>query len=158
MNTAIQPDLFNVEEELPKKTTTVKCGCCGVNSTTYVRKINCNMVLACICLYRFGNGKYCHVDELLRTNGYKRCGDFSYLRFYGILQAKQGLREDGSRRNGMYRLTSYGIMFLEGKVTVKEKFIIKNNKLLGFSGGDITAKQAAGNKFDFSELMAKQHP
>ena len=37
----------------------------------------------------------------------------------------------------------------------KEKLKKKNNKLLGFAGGDITAKQAAGIAFDFSELMGQ---
>lgn len=133
------------------------CPCCGGYVKTYVRKFNSNMALALGILYRHtmnGNhGKFCHLEDLIIKSGKKRCGDFSYLVHYRFIEKCIGKRPDGSSRNGNYRITPQGMMFVEGKCTAPEKFIMDGGKFRGFDGEYITFSQALGNKFNFDELM-----
>lgn len=105
--------------ETKVKPQTEKCPCCGHQSIVYRRSINSNMCVALICLLKSGNTGFVHMEELLRSSGYKRCGDFSYLVHYRFIEKLKEKREDGSSRNGMYKITSSGIMFAENKTTAK---------------------------------------
>lgn len=129
------------------------CSCCGGYVKTYRRSMNSNMAISLIALYRHTKGEFVKVEDFLIKNGYSRCGDFSYLRHYGFIEAFKGVRSDGSTKNGFYRITGVGRLFVEGKETTKEKFLIQNNKLLGFDGKDITIHDALGIKFDYNQLM-----
>ena len=95
------------------------------------------------------------MEKFLQQQGYDRCGDFSYLVHYGFLEKLIGNREDGSKKNGYYKITGRGIMFCEGKTTAKSKFLMFNGKLNGFEGEDITIEKALGKKFNYNELMGK---
>ena len=129
------------------------CSCCGSYVKLYKRSFNSNMALCLIALYRHTKGEFVKVEKFLSDNGYQRCGDFSYLRHYGFIEAKKEKREDSSPKNGFYRITGIGRLFVEGKEKAKEKFLIQNNKLLGFEGKDLNIYEALGNKFNYDELM-----
>jgi hypothetical protein len=130
------------------------CQCCGSYVKLYRRTFNCNMALALIALYRHTKGEFVKVEDFLTKHNYQRCGDFSYLRHYGFIEPLKEKREDSSQRNGFYRITGIGRLFCEGKEVAKEKFLIQNNKLLGFEGEDITIIDALGTKFNYSILMS----
>lgn len=130
------------------------CKHCGAYNKRYKRKFNSNMAVALIALYKNLGGDYVHLESFLASKGLKRCGDASYLRFYNFLEKKEGKRDDGSNRNGFYRITGLGCMFVEGKITAKETFLILHNRLEGFEGKEITIQDALGTKFNYSELMA----
>lgn len=129
------------------------CACCGGYVKIYRRSFNSNMGLSLIALYRHTKGEFVKVEDFLTKNGYQRCGDFSYLRHYGLIEALKEKREDNSPRNGFYRITGLGRLFVEGKELVKEKFLIQNNKLLGFEGEEINIIDALSNKFNYNDLM-----
>lgn len=129
------------------------CPCCQSFVKIYKRHFNSNMGVSLICLYKNRDKGFVHLEELMRTQGYKRCGDASYLRHYGLIEALQEDRADGSSRNGKYRITGRGIMFVEMKLTVQEKFLMKQNKCLGFEGKEVNIKDVLGEKFDYSKLM-----
>ncbi len=130
-----------------------KCPCCGSFIKQYVRKFNSNMATALLALYKHNVNGYVKLEEFLSEHGYKRCGDASYLVHYRMLEKLKAKREDGSKKNGYYKLTSVGIMFIEGKTTAKEKFIIQQNRLVGFDGEDVGIKDILGVKFNFDEMM-----
>jgi hypothetical protein len=132
------------------------CDCCGLFVKSYRRSFNSNMGIAILTLYKYGEGKYQHMEELLQSKGLKRCGDFSYLRFYGLIEKLEAKRNDGSSRNGKYKITGRGTAFAECKLTVQKHFIIFNNTLEGFSGEEITVKDALGEKFNYEQLMQEQ--
>lgn len=129
------------------------CPCCGQYVKQYRRSFNSNMALCLLAMYKHSKGEYVHVEKLLNDNGYQRCGDFSYMRFYGLIQPLKEKREDGSPRNGYYRITAMGTMFVEGKHKVQKHFLIKNNKFEGFEGEEINIRQALTEKFDYEKLM-----
>lgn len=130
------------------------CKCCGAYNKRYRRKFNTNMATALIALYNNLGGDYVHLETYLASKGLKRCGDASYLRFYNFIEKKEGKRDDGSAKNGFYRITQTGCLFVEKKITAKEFFLILHNRLEGFSGRELYVNQVP--KFNYSELMEKE--
>lgn len=139
--------------EFPNKDSGYTCPSCGLYVRAYTRKFNSNMAIALLTLYRNKVAGYVHLENYMIEHGYKRCGDASYLRFYGLIERMEGKRIDDSKRNGFYRLTGRGIMFCEGSLTVQEKFTIFNNSFEGFSGEEVGIKKVLGNKFNYQELF-----
>lgn len=129
------------------------CPHCGSFVKTYHRSFNSNMAVALIVLYHNRLLGFVHLENLLSERGYKRCGDASYLKHYGLIEALSEDRSDGSSRNGKYKITGRGILFIEKKLTVKAKFLMKQNKCLGFEGNDVNILDVLGEKFDYSKLM-----
>lgn len=151
---------MNQEQDIDKG---YVCQCCNLFVKRYTRSFNANMAIALICMYRYSKGEFVKVEDLLLNRGHKRCGDFSYLRYFGLIQKKEGSREDGSSRNGFYKITTDGILFVEGKLKVKKNFLIFKNKCDGFKGEEISIREALGKAFDYNELMGysmsiKQQP
>jgi len=132
------------------------CECCGQYVKEYTRSFNCNMALLLIRLHKHQQTGFVHIEKFLTDNGYSRCGDFSYLTHYRLLEKLEGDRPDGSNRNGYYRLTGSALMFIEGKLTVSAKFKMFNGKFMGFEGEQIDIKTVLGKRFSYQELMAKE--
>jgi len=131
------------------------CPCCQQFCKTYTRSYNHNMAFVILALYRKQVFNFVHIERWLQTEGYPRCGDFSYNVHYGLLEKFVGEREDGSGRNGFYKLTGRGIAFAEGSHTVQAKFKIFNGKLQGFDGDWVDIHKVLGKRFDYNELMGK---
>lgn len=112
------------------------------------------MGVALLVLYKNRDKGFVHLESLLIENGHKRCGDAAYLRWYKLIEPMKGKHENGSNRNGYYKITGLGIMFCENKMTVKANFEIFNNKVEGFSGDEINIFQSLGKKFSYQELMS----
>lgn len=129
------------------------CECCGMFIKRYFRSFNSNMALALIALYKKRDTGYVHVENTMAEMGYKRCGDASYLQHYKLITPLKENREDGSNRNGYYKITEGGILFAENKSTVAEKFIMFKGKFEGVEGKQITIKQALKNKFNYNKLI-----
>lgn len=131
-----------------------KCVHCGSFVKEYCRSFNANMCLALIMMYKQKMNTFIKVEDELIKGGYKRCGDFSYCRFYGFIEPLKEKRADGSARNGYYRLTAIGRLFVEGKVLAFEKFKILHNTFTGFEGKEIDIRTALGIKFNYDDLMS----
>lgn len=129
------------------------CSHCGSYVKLYRRSMNSNMAVALLTLYRYAPNIFVKVEDLLLKHNRGRCGDFSYLKWYNLIEPQKGQRSDGSGRNGYYRITAFGMLFCESKATVSSKFIIMHNSLKGFGGEEITIKDALGKKFNYNELM-----
>lgn len=129
------------------------CPCCNSFIKVYKRSFNSNMAIALIVLYHNRGLGFAHLENLLSEKGYKRCGDASYLKHYGFIEALKEERKDGSSRNGKYKITGRGMLFVENKLTASSKFLMKQNKCLGFEGKEINILDALGEKFDYTKLM-----
>ena len=130
------------------------CDCCGSFCKRYFRKMNCNMAMTMIALFRKKKFGFVRVEEFLRVNGYPRSGDFPYLVHYGMLEKMSGERADGSKKNGFYKLTDKGRQFVLEQIKVPQTFIIYNGKCEGFEGKEIGIVDALGKHFDYRELMS----
>lgn len=143
--------LKQTELTFPDRERGFVCQYCGSYCKLYKRSFNSNMALALTVLYK-SNG-FVHLEDEMAKRGFKRCGDASYLFWYGFVEKLPLKREDTSRRNGYYKITGRGMMFVEGKITAHAKFLMYNNKCEGFGGKDITIQDALGTKFNYQTLM-----
>lgn len=135
------------------------CDCCGQFVKAYHRKLNTSMAVVLLLMYRFGKKDFFHVEQWLKEIGRPELrADFHKLRFWNLIEAKVADREDGSKRNGFYKITGRGIMFCESKLAVKETVVLYNNKFQHFEGNEITIQQALRNKFNYNELIGRLSP
>lgn len=138
------------------------CPACGQTTRAYRRPITSAMCVVLFLMYRqFRNeesstlSEYIHVENLLKEAHCSASsrGDFPKLKHWGLIDAKSYNREDGSSRNGYYRITEKGEQFLKGEIKIASHVIIFNNKVLGFSSDTIDIHKALKNKFSYEELM-----
>ena len=80
-------------------------------------------------------------------------GDFAKLKFWKLLERQIGERDDGSARNGYWKITQKGYDFISGKAKIPKFINLYNQKFYGYAGELIDIKEALGNKFNYSELM-----
>lgn len=140
----------------PDKSAGYICPCCGQFVKEYTRKLNSSMARVLILIYQSGKLDFFHIENYLKSlNKGDLRADFHKLRYWGLLKKKIENREDGSTRNGFYKISPMGIMFVEGKTTVHENILIFNNEFKGFIGRQINIFEAIGNKFSYEELMSK---
>lgn len=133
------------------------CSCCGQFVKAYSRKLNSSMALVLILLHRANFKSFIHIENWLKEIGKPELrADYHKLRFWGLIEAKVAEREDGSRRNGYYKITGRGKVFAEGRFTVQKSAVILNNKFLHFEGEEINIKDALGDKFNYDELMGNK--
>jgi hypothetical protein len=132
------------------------CPCCRQLVKQYKRKLNSAMAYGLILVSRAkADDGWVHIERYFKSLNIPSSirGDMSKLKFWGLLEAKEGEREDGSTRLGFYRITDKGRQFVNGQISVQERVKLFNQKFYGFDGDEITIKQALGSKFDYNELM-----
>lgn len=130
-----------------------RCKECGRLIKRYRRSVNCNMAYALMLLYKSGVRDWVKVETWLINHGHQRCGDFSKLVFFGLLEKKEENRKDGSPRNGYYRLNGRSILFCEEKLKVRKTAVIFNGNFEGFEGKEIGIREALGKNFNYQQLM-----
>ena len=134
------------------------CPCCNQFSKEYARPLNAAMAYTLILIYKaLPTPSWIHVENYLKTTasgGKKNLrGDFHKLVFWGLLQKREGEHENGSPRNGFYRISPKGEAFVKGSLSVPSKAFIYNGKVQRFSKDLITIQGALGKHFDYNEIM-----
>jgi len=142
------------------------CPCCGQFVKLYKRKLNGSMAYALILIYRYFEPNYhgwLHVPSYLNEAPIPAevsaaiRGDWAKLRFWDLLIEDTRTRDDGSRRAGFWRITEHGRLFVRGLVRVPKYVYLYNKKVVqrrSPDGTSINIKEALGDKFNYSELMA----
>lgn len=144
----------------------VNCPCCGQFVKLYRRPINSSMAWTLVLIYRYYKDRL--LDEWLHVETYMKGlpgipaslvgGDFSKLRYWGILEAKydtpETLDDPDTRRAGYYRITQKGIDFVLGKITVPRHVYLFNREVHGFSPELISIEDAFKDRYDYRRLMA----
>lgn len=133
------------------------CPHCGSYCKRYRRKLNANMAITMIAMYRKKKFGFIKVEEFMRVSGYTRSGDFPYLVHWGLLEKMDGKREDGSNHHGFYKLTDKGREFVMHRISVQQTMIIFNGTVEGFDGPEISIDQALGKKFNYREIMGEDY-
>jgi hypothetical protein len=142
-----------------------KCPCCDRFVKVYKRKINSAMGRALILLYRHYNTprvtpeEWIHFPTLLIKHGAQR-SDEGKLTLWGFVEKLTGTREDGSTRNGYYRITQRGREFARNEIEVPaHAFLYYDGVVLGFSDGDKYPKEVVkigdvlGTAYNYREMM-----
>jgi hypothetical protein len=137
----------------------VGCPCCKQHVKLYKRKLNSAMAIALIEIYnasKYNGFDFIHVeDHFKEMPGLPSSirGDFPKLRHWGLIEALKEKREDGSKRNGMYRITGRGIAFVQCNLRVASHVHLFNNEVKGFSDNHVGIAACLGSKFNYDELM-----
>lgn len=98
---------------------------------------------------------YIHVEQYLKKIDCPASvrGDLSKLRFWNFIAPKPGAREDGSNKNGYYRVLQGGINFIRGHSMVNSHVKIYNNRYFGDDGKMVNVDQVVKKRFDYNKLM-----
>ncbi len=128
------------------------CACCGRKARISKSSLNASKMTALLALYRIAKEKginaYYHIDEISNEIGdVPQClkgGEWSKLRHFGFIEQAIGSHENGSKRNGYYRLLKKGILFLKGEITAPKSVYLYNKTIKGFSKENIDIEDASG--------------
>ena len=146
------------------------CPACLRFGKTYWRKLNSSMAYCLILIHKFYRDHSEYERRFIHMNGYIASlsnlpprmkaavrGDFCKLRFWGFIEGKDEFREDGSERNGYWRITEAGHLFARGLTSAAARIQTYNDELLGMDDRRVTIQEALGKKFNYAELMATIH-
>tara|TARA_R110002110_G_C13407639_1_gene713336 strand:- start:993 stop:1367 length:375 start_codon:yes stop_codon:yes gene_type:complete len=109
----------------------------------YFRSVNCE--------------EWLHVENYLKNLKSAPAslrGDFSKLRFWNLIEAKAGRREDENRSVGLYKITQAGIDFVKANNFVPKYIYIYNNEVIKYGESTTNISEALGEKFNYAEIMA----
>lgn len=145
----------------------ITCLCCDQLAKVYRRPLGSTIakVLVRLCEYRDQRGdEWANMPELLsqlaKMNAIPdtaaRGGDYAKLQLWGLITAKTGFRDDGSPRNGFFRITEHGVSFVLGETRVpKYAFVYgANENLLGFDEEHlVTISDCMRFPFNYREIL-----
>lgn len=134
------------------------CPCCNQLVQSYKRMLRPSMVRWMFGLYDIaGNpGTYVHSSRVNDSLQYRSGGEFSLLRWWGLIDQKQS--DDKTKKStGYWRLTSKGYRFLFLGHTVRESILLYNNRLYAFQGDLVSARNVleSGRNFNYEHLIGR---
>lgn len=140
------------------------CPCCSQYAKVYARTVTSTMAYALICIYHYfaenPEASWLHVPDYLtrvcRVGPTVRGGDWAKLTAWGLLEMRELDREDGSPRNGYYRITEKGKEFVRGTIALPRYALFYDGRVLRLDDDRrITIGTALGKRFDYAELMSR---
>lgn len=138
----------------------VICPCCTQIAALRKRNLHSAMAAALVLFYRHqfsGGPEWIHGEDFLKNyQGISSTlrGDFAKLRFWHLLERYEGPRGRGRPRNGCYRVTRTGALFVNGGVTVPQFLWTFNNRAYpDASAPQISIRDALATDFNYQELI-----
>ena len=110
-----------------------------------------------IAMYRTDPHDWIYVPDLYRKFEIGG-GDTVKPRHWKMIEPMPGERNDGSNRNGYWRLRARGRNWVRGKILVPRIALVYNNTCFGYKGGWWHITQALGEHFDYHALMNGDAP
>jgi len=139
------------------------CPCCRRFVKLYKRNINSSMAAALILLYRWDQrhpGQWMQITDVIAeaSAGLQRryVTDVAKLAAWEVIEPLEGERDDGSKRNGFWRMTDVGRDFCSGRILLPKYTYHYNQEVLHRKNPDPTMasiREALGDKFNYDELM-----
>lgn len=145
------------------------CPCCGQDVKVYRRTLTASMALALVMVHRWSRTpdaettqRWLHVAKHLASlhtsasvGAAWHGGDWSKLRYWGLIEAQAGVRPDGSHRVGLYRITDLGRAFVERRTKVPKYCYIYAQTFLGLDEPNISIDEALGERFSLDDIMMR---
>src|SRR5262245_50953846 len=127
-----------------------KCPLCQQFTKVYRRKLTGQTIVVLITMFRKHAQTWCYLPEM----GLSR-GDEAKARYWGLIEPyPDAMREDGSKRVGVWRLTDKGVAFLQGRMRVPKYAKIYDGRCLGLDHTELVdVRDCLGTKFNYEELM-----
>jgi hypothetical protein len=141
------------------------CPCCSQHVKCYRRPMNKSMAYVLLLMSCYFRGD--QVEEWLHVPSYiaemvadhpRRAaavrGDWAKLKYWGLIEEKPEVRDDGSPRVGYWKLTPLGRQFVARQVKVPSHVYIYNGDPLRRVVDElITIDEALGKEFNYDEIM-----
>ena len=137
----------------------VDCPCCGQYCKITKRRLYNAMASALVLMYKHFRKypflPYIHLGDFLalQKNSKYAGGDPAKLVHWGFIERIDGVRVDGCKRTGHYKITDLGRQFVEGKIQTSKAIYTFNNQVIAYDDEWTTIEQALGDRFDYTELM-----
>lgn len=156
-----------------------ECPCCYQVVKLYKRRLNSSMAAVLLMIHRWdveraiaiSNGTntveqflgWLHVpSHIAATLGSTKPrqaaalrGDFAKLKHWGLIEDMPAKRDDGSKRNGYYRITDRGRAFARGDLKVQAYVWIYNEAVITsrIVTEEVSIREALKSKFNYQNLM-----
>lgn len=127
-----------------------ECPVCKQHAKVYRRTIHASMASALLVVWRENGTDWAYVPDTLT---HRQNADFAKLAHWGLIEAEEGERADGSKRTGRWRVTTTGASWACGFVSVPKYAHVYAGRKLKLSGPEFTRADALGDTFDFAALM-----
>jgi len=125
------------------------CPCCGQMAKVYRRKLTASIGCVLIRMWRESRDEWIYMPRI-RSAGQ----DEVIARFWFLIEGDDAVRDDGSKRNGWWRLTNLGVAFVHNEIKLPKYARIYNNRLLNLDAEQsVSIIDVLGTKFDYAELM-----
>lgn len=153
-------DFFSTLE----RDTEALCPCCNRNSKPGKRRFSSNIARVLMLLYKLyleDPDGFFHIERVILSLGLKNTlrGDFAKMKHFSFIEQAPGKRKDGNTKNGYWKITEIGVMFVEGKLLVPKEFRIYDDALYWVSEETISIMDALRSKgFDYNEMMDREIP
>lgn len=128
----------------------VRCPACSQNVAMSVRPLDAKMAHLMVAMYRADPYGWHHAPSLTGDKG----GDSVKSRHWGLIEGRDGHREDGNPRNGYWRLTDLGRRFVRSEATVPRWALLYNEECHLLDGPPVTIQEALGTGFDYREMIS----
>ncbi len=128
----------------------VDCPCCGRFTKVYRRNLNSGMVRFLMDFYnRHGTNRVSIANYHVTDQQHAHHQEYEKLPHWGLLEHDNSI----PRRWWIKKL---GRQFINGQVTVNKYVWLKHGVCVDKSIGQISIKQAIGNKFSYEKLMSSE--
>jgi len=134
----------------------VFCPCCAQYARVYRRAMTSATAVVMIAMWRHNEGReWIYLPKMRNAlPGNQALGGYGTLaHWWELMEQQPGDRDDGSWRNGWWRLTDLGRAFVLGEVRVHKYVHLYNAERIGLSGERWSIRDALGNRFDYNVLM-----
>ena len=129
----------------------IHCPCCDQFVKVYQRQIHSTMARSLIFMWKRAKMEGCHLPTVL---GKWNTGDVAKLQYWGLIEPiLEPLRDDGSRRNGWWKITPLGRQWLFDEASVQKYAFVYNQQLLRLDGPFVSIKDCLTKRFNYAELM-----
>jgi hypothetical protein len=143
-----------------------KCPCCTQYAKVYKRSITSAMACVLILIFKFFDRddapEWLHVPEHMgsvdmapKLRAAVQGGDWAKMTYWQCLEAKSGVRKDGSNRVGFWKITPVGREFVTRSLLLPKYARVYDDRCLGLTGDPISIMDALKDKFDYDELMKR---
>jgi hypothetical protein len=130
------------------------CPCCGQFAKAYERSITSAMSYGLIKLYQH-TPDYIHLENFFKSIDVPSSvrGDMTKFKHFNCLEPHVDKRDDGSNRNGFWRITGTGVAYVKGEIALPKWALIYNGKAVKYSEENRTITETLKSKFNYQELM-----
>lgn len=135
----------------------IDCPCCGARCRQYRRHLYSTVAAELIALYKITHvegQESAHVSELMRAVPHRGGGgDMAHARWWGLCSATDTQHVSERPRTGYWKITTKGVLFVQGKIRVPAYAVLYRGGCLGLGGPKVSIKDVLDTQFDYAELM-----